>query len=75
MSSKTTFGAEEYYLKESSRLLSQGGVRKAMILLEKVLEKSKREKTLTETVTLRLARRYMSAGIGVLREYEGRNEI
>jgi len=50
-------------------------VRKAMILLEKVLEKSKREKTLTETVTLRLARRYMSAGIGVLREYEGRNEI
>jgi len=68
-------GGEEYVLRESSRLISQGGLRKVLILLDKVLDKAKRDKTLTETLTLRLARRYMSAGMGILREYEARNEI
>ncbi|EAS04657.2 hypothetical protein TTHERM_00241780 (macronuclear) [Tetrahymena thermophila SB210] len=72
------FGTEkypaEYYFKETQRYIRQGQHRKAFIILDKFYERNKNEQ-FSESVLMKLGRRYLTCGIAILRQYQQREEI
>ncbi|KAL4455373.1 hypothetical protein ABPG74_012525 [Tetrahymena malaccensis] len=72
------FGAEkypaEYYFKETQRYIRQGQHRKAFIILDKFYERNKNEQ-FSESILMKLGRRYLTCGVAILKQYQQREEI
>ncbi|KAL4503104.1 hypothetical protein ABPG72_014333 [Tetrahymena utriculariae] len=72
------FGTEkyqaEYYFKETQRYIRQGSHRKAFVILDKFYERNKNEQ-FSESVLMKLGRRYLTSGLAILNQYQQREEI
>lgn len=62
-------GGEQFFLREVDKLLIMGSNRKALSLLEKYLEKKRKDYSLNEVLTMRIGKKYMRAGLRILRQY------